>query len=45
MAENTVKINAIVAKSVQSGENDRTLTLLSPEMGKLTVVAKGVRSL
>lgn len=45
MSENTVKINAIVAKSVQSGENDRTLTLLSPEMGKLTVIAKGVRSL
>lgn len=45
MAENTIKINAIVAKSVQSGENDRTLTLLSPEMGKLSVIAKGVRSL
>ena len=45
MAENTVKINAIVAKALQSGENDRTLTLLSPKMGKLTVIAKGVRSL
>lgn len=45
MSENTVKINAIVGKAVQSGENDRTLTLLSPQMGKLTVIAKGVRSL
>ncbi len=45
MSENTVKINAIVARSVQSSENDRTLTLLSPEIGKLTVIAKGVRSL
>ena len=45
MSENTVKINAIVVKSSQSGENDRLLTLLSPEMGKLTVMAKGIRSL
>ncbi len=45
MSENTIKINAIVAKAVNSGENDRTLTLLSPEEGKLTVIAKGVRSL
>lgn len=45
MSENTVKINAIVIKSKESGENDRLLTLLSPSMGKLTVSAKGVRSL
>lgn len=45
MSENTVKLNAIVVKSKEKGENDRTLTLLSPEMGKLTVMAKGVKSL
>lgn len=45
MSENTVKLSAIVIKASQSGENDRLLTLLSPEEGKLTVTAKGVRSL
>lgn len=45
MSENTIKVNAIVVKSAQSGENDRLLTLLSPEEGKLSVMAKGVRSL
>lgn len=45
MSENTIKVNAIVVKVSQSGENDRLLTLLSPEAGKLSVMAKGVRSL
>lgn len=45
MSENTIKINAIVVRAKESGENDRLLTLLSPEAGKLTVTAKGVRSL
>ena len=45
MAESTVKTNAIVIRSKHSGENDRTLTLLSAELGTLTVIAKGVRSL
>ena len=45
MSESTVKINAIVVKVAQSGENDKLLTLLSPEIGKLTVIAKGVKSL
>lgn len=45
MSENTVKINAIVIRAQNSGENDKLLTLLSPEEGKLTVMAKGVRSL
>ena len=45
MSENTVKLNAIVVKVAQSGENDKLLTLLSPEEGKLTVIAKGVKSL
>ncbi len=45
MSENTIKINAIVVKAAQSGENDKLLTLLSPEMGKLSAIAKGVKSL
>ena len=45
MPENTVKLNAIVVQSAQSGENDRLLTLLSPEEGKISVIAKGIRSL
>ena len=45
MSENTIKVNAIVVKASQSGENDKLLTLLSPESGKLTVMAKGIRSL
>ena len=40
MSENTVKLNAIVVKATQSGENDKLLTLLSPEEGKLTVIAE-----
>ena len=45
MAESTVKTNAIVVRSKHSGENDCTLTLLSPTLGNITVIAKGVRSL
>ena len=45
MSDNTIKINAVVVKAVKSGENDKMLTLLSPEMGKLTVIAKGIMSL
>ena len=45
MSENTIKLNAIVVKATQSGENDKLLTLLSPEEGRLTVIAKGVKSL
>ena len=45
MQQDAIKINAIVVRSKESGENDRTLTLLSPEVGKITVMAKGVKSL
>ncbi len=45
MSENTIKTDAIVVRASQSGENDRMLTLLSPTDGKLTVIAKGIRSL
>lgn len=45
MSETTIKINAIVIKVKDTGENDRMLTLLSPEMGKVSVMAKGIKSL
>ena len=45
MSESTVKVNAIVVKAKDTGENDKMLTLLSPQTGKLTVMAKGVKSL
>ena len=45
MSESTIKINAVVIRSKKSGENDRLLTLLSPEFGKLSVIAKGACSL
>lgn len=36
--------DALVLRSTESGEFDRILTLLTPENGKITVIAKGVRS-
>ena len=45
MSDETTKLNAIVVKAAKSGENDKMLTLLSQEEGKVTVLAKGVMSL
>lgn len=45
MSESTIKINAIVVKIKDSGENGRIFTLLSPQMGKLSVMANGIKSL
>ncbi len=45
MSDDTVKLSAIVIKAVKSGENDKMLTLLSQEEGKVTVLAKGLMSL
>ena len=45
MSDDTIKLSAIVIKAVKSGENDKMLTLLSHEIGKITVIAKGVMSL
>lgn len=45
MSVESLKTKAVVIKSRTSGENDRMLTLLSPTVGKLFVVAKGTRSL
>ncbi len=45
MPVESLKTKAVVIKSRACGENDRILTLLSPTVGKLFVVAKGARSL
>lgn len=45
MSDETIKLNAIVIKAVKSGENDKMLTLLSQEEGKVTVLTKGLMSL
>ncbi|MCD8200746.1 MAG: DNA repair protein RecO [Clostridia bacterium] len=38
-----VKVNAAVLRATDYGENDRILTLLSAEEGKITATAKGVK--
>ncbi len=45
MSDDTIKLNAIVIKAAKSGENDKMLTLLSHDEGKITVLAKGLMSL
>lgn len=45
MSDDTIKLSAIVIKATKSGENDKMLTLLSQEEGKVTVLAKGLMSL
>lgn len=45
MSGESIKTKAIVCRSVNTGENDKMLTLLSSELGKISVIAKGVRSL
>ena len=37
------KTEAIVLRSMELGEADRVLTVLTPHHGKLRVVAKGIR--
>lgn len=41
---NTLTINALVLKVSDYAENDRLLSLLSIEKGRITVIAKGARS-
>ncbi len=38
-----VKVNAVVLKAAAFNESDKLLTLLSPERGRFTALAKGVR--
>lgn len=45
MSGESIKTKAVVCRSSNTGENDKMLTLLSAELGKISVIAKGVRSL
>ncbi len=40
-----VKTRALIVRTANSGDNDRVLTAVSPELGKISVIAKGVKSL
>ena len=40
----TVVINGLVIKAADYAENDRIITVLSAERGRITVIAKGGRS-
>ena len=41
----TTTTSAIILKRVDYGEADRILTLLTPDHGKLSLMAKGVRKI
>lgn len=41
----TVKTNGLVIRETAVGENDKILTILTPELGKISVYCKGVRSI
>ncbi len=45
MATYDISTDALVIRAVPQGDHDRILTLLCPEEGRITVIAKGARSL
>ncbi len=45
MATHDISTDALVIRAVPQGDHDRLLTLLCPEEGRITVIAKGARSL
>ena len=45
MATYDISTDALVIRAVPQGDHDRLLTLLCPEEGRMTVIAKGARSL
>ena len=45
MATHDISTDALVIRAVPQGDHDRLLTLLCPEEGRVTVIAKGARSL
>ncbi len=45
MATYDISTDALVIRAVPQGDHDRLLTLLCPEEGRITVIAKGARSL
>ena len=40
-----IKTNGLVIREIAVGENDKILTVLTPELGKISVYCKGVRSI
>ena len=45
MAKNEITTKGIVIREVMMGEADKLLTVLTPELGKITVRCRGVRTL
>ncbi len=45
MLNEMIKTKALVVRTANSGDNDRILTAISPELGKISISAKGVKSL
>ncbi len=45
MATYDITTDALVIRAVEQGDHDRLLTLLCPKEGRITVIAKGARSL
>ncbi len=45
MSRQALNTRALVLKRVSTGEADRVVTLLTEELGKITVIAKGARNL
>ena len=45
MATRSITVSGIILKRHNTGETDRIVTLLTQELGKITVVAKGARKL
>ena len=45
MQNEVIQTKALIVRTVNSGDNDRILTAISPELGKISVSAKGVKSL
>lgn len=43
--EQIMRTKALIVRTANSGDNDRMLTAISPELGKISVIAKGVKSL
>ena len=43
--EQIIRTKALIVRTANSGDNDRVLTAVSPELGKISVIAKGVKSL
>lgn len=45
MPNEPIRTKALIVRTANSGDNDRILTAVSGDLGKISIVAKGVRSL